>query len=527
MTVHRYHGLPVWELALYGAFFVAVLPLITLRDFSVDNELRYLSIADEALRNHTWFSFTNHGLAYADKPPLYLWIVMLGRSLFGNQCMAFLSLFSLVPAFVTTHSLNALFFDQLRWRHRLAASAMLLTCGYFFALAFFLRMDMLMTMFIVLGMCSFWRMHEGRATKADRWLLPVWLFLGLFTKGPYGLLFPLLGTTAFLLYKGELRTWCRYWGLRTWGVLLGLSGLWLCAVYAEGGSDYFHNLVFQQTLDRSVRWVTHKHGWHYYLWTTWYAAAPWSLTLATLLLVAWRKGVHFNDLQHFGLLFCGTTFLLLSCMTSKMEVYLLPAYPFVVYSAAMTLPALDGHRVPIVVTRVLLAALAIAGGVLIMLALYAVVSGELPFSSPSNLTTFVAATVLTLSCVLSFRTLGREPLSKGVTEFVGGFLVVAFVAGFSPLLQVGYSKFCQELRAALSTKDIEQFAAWQVNRAENMDVLLDDRRVHSDVPPDSLERLNPHKLAYIVPRDSAATLPPYFQGLEVLHIGDFDVVVIP
>ena len=43
-----------------------MVPVMVLRDFTPDNELRYLSIADEALRQHTYFAFTNHGVPYAD-----------------------------------------------------------------------------------------------------------------------------------------------------------------------------------------------------------------------------------------------------------------------------------------------------------------------------------------------------------------------------------------------------------------------------------------------------------------------------
>lgn len=50
---------------------------------------------------------------------------------------------------------------------------MLLTCGLFFGAAFILRMDMLMCMFIVLALRSFWRImtREDKAGR-ERWLLP-------------------------------------------------------------------------------------------------------------------------------------------------------------------------------------------------------------------------------------------------------------------------------------------------------------------------------------------------------------------
>ena len=87
-------------------FFIAVLPAIIFRDYTPDNELRYLSIADEALRDGHFFTFYNQGIAYADKPPLYLWIVMLGKWMFGNHYMWFLSLFSIVPTLVIVNTMD-------------------------------------------------------------------------------------------------------------------------------------------------------------------------------------------------------------------------------------------------------------------------------------------------------------------------------------------------------------------------------------------------------------------------------------
>ena len=59
--------------------FLALLPVLFLRDYTPGNELRYLSIADEAIKNGSWITFSNHGEPYADKPPLYFWIIMAGK----------------------------------------------------------------------------------------------------------------------------------------------------------------------------------------------------------------------------------------------------------------------------------------------------------------------------------------------------------------------------------------------------------------------------------------------------------------
>ena len=65
---------------------VALLPVLILRDYTPDNELRYLSIVDEAMENGTFFTFYNQGEIYADKPPLYFWLIMLGKYL-ADTCL--------------------------------------------------------------------------------------------------------------------------------------------------------------------------------------------------------------------------------------------------------------------------------------------------------------------------------------------------------------------------------------------------------------------------------------------------------
>lgn len=92
---------------LYVELCAVLVPVILLRDFTPANELRYLSIADEALRNHSFFAFSNHGVPYADKPPLYFWLLMLCRRLVGGHCMWLLALLSLLPAWGIVRTMDS------------------------------------------------------------------------------------------------------------------------------------------------------------------------------------------------------------------------------------------------------------------------------------------------------------------------------------------------------------------------------------------------------------------------------------
>ena len=61
---------------------------------------------------------------------------------------------------------------------------MLMSSAYFVASSVVVRMDMLMSLFITLALYTFWQIYCGQGKPVHRWLLPTFLFLAVFTKGP-------------------------------------------------------------------------------------------------------------------------------------------------------------------------------------------------------------------------------------------------------------------------------------------------------------------------------------------------------
>ena len=185
---------------IYLFWFISLLPLMILRDFTPNNELRYLSIIDEALRNGNIFTFTNQGEIYADKPPLHFWLMMLGRVILGEHRMWYYSLLSVIPAFVIILTMTKWIRSEIKY-NIMVAPLMLMTTGLFIGVTLVVRMDMLMNMFIILSLYSFYEIYNGKNIKFNRWLFPLYIFLALFSKGPYGLLIPLVSTISFLIFK--------------------------------------------------------------------------------------------------------------------------------------------------------------------------------------------------------------------------------------------------------------------------------------------------------------------------------------
>lgn len=514
---------------LYAGICIALLPVLIFRDYTPSNELRYLSIADEALRSHNFFTFTNHGIPYADKPPLYLWIVMLCRTIAGKHLMWLLSLFSLIPALLTAEVMDRWTRNELKPAPRLSGSIVLLTGGLFLGLAVTLRMDMLMTLFIVLALRSFWRMYTDMTTnRVERWLFPVWVFMAIFSKGPVGILMPLLSTTVFLVISGRIRDFFRYWGWRTWIPLLALCGLWFGAVYAEGGYEYLDNLLFHQTVDRAVKASEHVRPFYYYLITFWYSTAPWSLLVAAALGGMFMPSFSRGSMMCYFLTVSITTFVMLSCSSSKLPVYLVPIFPFLSYATVMYLARVGS-------TRLLRAGVAIPAGVLV-LALPAVLVLS---SQPKTAWLFdwwlivasalLSATGVLVLCLLYCRIGRRDRVDLSLRAFATGMLLAIFTAGWAtPQLNasIGYGEICRGARTVARQQGTTNICTWRVKRSENMDVYLGrDVRI---IPDDSVPSPQVTRGAVLITKTKhlkaldAARCDTVVGGYAVVSLGNND-----
>lgn len=320
----------------------AFTPIMLTRDFSPSNELRYLNIVDEAVSEGHVFAFTNQGQPYADKPPLYFWLMMLSRMLTGEHSMFFLALLSLIPAggiiAVMDKWLRTAYPGRFSPSQRAGAALLLGTSGLFLGMSVFLRMDMLMCFWIVMSLWTFWRLDHGTGReKLLRNMLPVYIFLALFTKGPVGLMMPVLSILVYLISYRRWKDISHYLGLRTWGIIAGLCVIWFTGVWIDGGKEYLNNLLFHQTVGRAVNSFHHKAPVWYYLTAIWEVLAPWCLATVPAVIAALLpsgKGEESRspaELERFFALTAVSTLIMLSCFSSKLAIYIAPIFPFAAY----------------------------------------------------------------------------------------------------------------------------------------------------------------------------------------------------
>lgn len=516
------------EALKYGLYVLAVLPIFIFRDFTLDNELRYLSIADEALSNGSIFTFTNHGIPYADKPPLYLWIVMLGKFLLGKHSMLFLGIFSYAPALVVLYIMDKWVKNVLSENERLLGQLMLITSGYFIGAALVLRMDMLMCMFIVLSLYTFFRMYSGAGRQRDTILFPFFVFMAIFAKGPVGIIIPLISTTVFLIIKGEIKTIGIYWGWKTLVILLTLCGAWFVGVYAEGGSQYLDNLLFNQTINRAVNSFHHKEPFYYYLKVIWYSLAPRSLLYVGILVMGLKKRLATTDLERFFLVVALSTFVILSLFSSKLEVYMLPAFPFFAYITILWIAKFDSQwwMLPLVGIPAVIFCLALPG---VIVAQKSININGLDMSS----IILFGALILSLSGILTVKYLINYKLNRGIITMSTGLLLAIFTVSFTiPKYNpfIGLSELCNNAKKIATPKGIGNYYYCEMSRAENMDVYL-------GVKPEMLKIKDLYKTESPIKKsailflsqkaiDRNDSLQRFIQGKNMYQAGNYYFIVL-
>ncbi|MCD8262871.1 MAG: hypothetical protein LUD02_00890 [Tannerellaceae bacterium] len=203
-----------------------------------------------------------------------------------------------------------------------------MTTALFIGPALFVRMDMLMCLFMILALYSFYKIYSGTNSPYESWLLVLWLFMAIFTKGSLGLLLPLVSMLTFLIMKGKLRTSSRYLGWKQIAGLLAAFMLWFSLVWLEKGTSYLYNLTFNQTVNRAVDAFHHKEPVYFHLKALLYAVAPWTILI---LIAAWtgiRRKLFTDDRLQFFCIICVSQFTVLSLISSKLAIYLLPVIPF-------------------------------------------------------------------------------------------------------------------------------------------------------------------------------------------------------
>lgn len=334
----------IYLLVLFSIF-VAFIPALLLRDFNALNELNYLGIAQEALDRGSWFAFYENGVPYADKPPLYLWICMAAVAIAGVHAMPLVLLASVLPFIFLISFLDRYLASDFRHQERLLIMLGMGSLLVMDVLALVGRMDMLFTMVMLLSYLKLvkryalikeYELIEGaKRPKYGNLSIPLLLFLAIFIKGPYGIIFPLLSILVLMAFHHEYKKFFTVVRPHYFVIVLLLVGLWALMVYIEGGSQYLSNLFFEQSAKRlgAIEGVRIVHQEPFYFFFKIFLAMTLPIGLCTLYFVI--RQFYLKEKVELKtqacLSFVIVALVVLSIPKSKLEIYLLPAIPMAFY----------------------------------------------------------------------------------------------------------------------------------------------------------------------------------------------------
>jgi len=299
------------------------------RDLWEPDETRYAVIAREMEETGNWFLPHLNREIYAEKPPLFFWLVNLSTFFTGENTELTNRLPSALAGVITV-LLTFLFGERLfNARVGFLSALVLATCFFFSQISRWLALDSLFTLLFLLTLYCFYRGYEKEEGRRKYFLLGgLFMGLGVLTKGPIAYL-PIPIFLIFILLQKDVR---KYWNRDLFlGFLLSLIVvlIWLIPACWEGGEDYTKRILFGQTIGRLAGEGKHFHPKSLFFYFIRFPLEffPWIVFLPTAFIFGLRKGRDKRKEFLFISVWFVFTFLFFTFSIGKKDNYILPLYP--------------------------------------------------------------------------------------------------------------------------------------------------------------------------------------------------------
>lgn len=307
-----------------------------------------------------------------DKPPLIYWLMAICFKVFGINEMsarlpsAIFAFATVIFVFYLVYSVNNLFinseenqensdenFTQIfkgtkaNFKHNqsllIATIASIITIlnPAWIAWSRTGVSDMLLSSNISLALLSFFiaYIHPKQEQKSKLfWYLAFYFFcaLAVLTKGPVGLLLPVLIIGTFLIYVKQWKPVLKELKLPL-GIPLFLivTVPWFVLISIRHGSEYINTFFGLHNFQRYTSVVSnHPGSWYYFFPVLFVGLIPWScyLPLAIIRLKFWQRNDYIQEnrakqLGLFALIWLGVIFTFFSVSVTKLPSYILPVIP--------------------------------------------------------------------------------------------------------------------------------------------------------------------------------------------------------
>ncbi len=324
-------------LVLMLALLIALLALGDLghRKLANPDEGRYSEIAREMASSGDFITPRLNGLKYFEKPPLQYWATAAAFTVFGESELTarlYTFLCGIACLLLVAYTGSRLFDHETG----ALAALVLLASPYFMMLSEIVTLDMGLTFWMTLGVCSF---LLAQATAHDherrRWMLWAWagMAAAVLSKGLIGIVFPTATIFFYCLVQRNFRLLLKLEWLRGLLVFFLISAPWFIVVSMRN-PEFAHFFFIHEHFERFLT-TSHRReaAWWFFIPILFVGFLPWLLALIPAAISGWRTrpiakydGSTFAPLK-FLLLFSAFVLLFFSKSSSKLPAYILPMFP--------------------------------------------------------------------------------------------------------------------------------------------------------------------------------------------------------
>jgi len=316
------------------------------------DEPRYAQVAREMVQGGDWILMHVNGKMYADKPPLFFWLIALSTYLWGgfsSFAVRFPSAFFGTLTVLLTFLIGRHLYSS---RTGFFAGLILATSLEFAYLATRANIDATLTFFTTASIFCFFKWYKNNAPHPC--LLPLTEFggqaypqgeregkrsfiiygfyigmaLATLAKGPVGFIIPFIVSLIYLILQKDWE------GMRRMKLIQGMSLFiiivlaWYIPALMKGGEEYFNETIMLHTVDRFAKGSSHIRPFYYYLYNFPGDFMPWFLFLPAAIAYGFSGGrVVIKREFLFLFVWFVVIFIFFSFSKGKRGIYLLPLFP--------------------------------------------------------------------------------------------------------------------------------------------------------------------------------------------------------
>lgn len=342
------------EYKIFSLFIFVFVILAFLRFPDSRNEMKYLLIVKDSFNNGDIFIIKYLGELYPDKPPLYFWGIKILYIIFGKYSYNIsLILLSFLPflGIIYLGLWQLEIFNKEKYRDEY--KILMMTTPFYTGMSIFLRMDMLMTFFICLNLSLFiyFYFNQEKINTKNLVFFYLSLILAVFSKGPVGIIFPLIVELSFLYFESNLGFFKKLKLKIGFTTVLIFFVFWFGLILLDNnGKEYLKMMLGDQTVGRAIKSSSHSRPFYYYLFhipLTFFPYGFFYLYGIYSFIKNYKFRTKWDSFMKWIFAWTMPTFLFFSILSGKLDIYLLPIFPGVIYLSLIFLEVLEDPSIKI------------------------------------------------------------------------------------------------------------------------------------------------------------------------------------